>query len=1102
MASRNESGLGWAGRARLAALVAAVCLGAATSTAAAATFTWTGATPSSGGSAAGDWSVATNWSQGLAPTGSVTSLVFPTLAGATYCTPSASYACLSGTDDVPGLSATGVTVAATDNYFLFGDAANDALTIGSAGLDDALPAGAVPGSQDWSVPLKLSAAQTWTIDSNLALNAAVSGAGDALNVSLGTASSELRLNDGAPTDVGPLTITGVSSTPGSGGSVQINGSDLNAVTGSLVTVHNGGLAATLSGSIGPLTLTGGALTIGEGNDASSNTVLSSVGAVKFDSASSLELYLSPGFNAQLSTGSTANLGGAALSLTGASGDGSCPPLDYGVVETLVKATGGLTGTFAGVPDGGIVSVPGVNSCSGTTMAQAVIHYTATTATATIYSPTAAVNSAAPTVAGSDVLGQTLTAANGTWTNAPVSFTYQWQDCNSAGAACANISGATAKTYKLVAGDVTHRIRVVVSASGGAAPATSAATAEVAPTTFTWTGATPASGGAAAADWSQATNWSQGIAPSGAVSALVFPALSGSGCTSTPPTDVCSTTVDNVAGLSTGSLSIAAAADWVFAGDGAGDPLTIGSGGLAVTPGSGLVATLDMPIKLSAPQAWTLGNGSSSADLTLGQGVSGTNDALHVNLAGASSVLFAGPVDVGSVTITGSAAAGPLVSGLVSIDSSLNGNSHASVAVNDATLFSSGLTTIGPLTSTGGAVIVGPTASAAGLLTAEGAATLDGQSILSLVAGSQLAATGAVNLGGATLLLAVEGSGGTCATPPAGTVQTLVSSGGALTGTFAGIPDGGTVNVVSGCTSEVVSTATIHYTSDAVTATFNAPAPATSANQSTATTTTSSSAAGAGSGGAATTSTTTTSTTTTSGSGGVSGSSTTTLPPPVLYKSANVAPVSGTVYVALPAGATLSRANEAREASGNQPAPSPATKGLHFVPLTSARQIPVGSVLDTTHGTVSVATASTTKGQESTADFTAGVFQMLQDRRAKGITDLDLRDTVSRRTACATIGKGARASAARKVSNAVLGLLKSSDHGQFSTRGTYSAATVRGTQYSVADTCAGTLTTVTRGEVVVDYFHRHDKQVILRAGQSFLAKASGGPSTVVTLGKRG
>jgi hypothetical protein len=60
--------------------------------------------------------------------------------------------------------------------------------------------------------------------------------------------------------------------------------------------------------------------------------------------------------------------------------------------------------------------------------------------------------------------------------------------------------------------------------------------------------------------------------------------------------------------------------------------------------------------------------------------------------------------------------------------------------------------------------------------------------------------------------------------------------------------------------------------------------------------------------------------------------------------------------------------------------------------------------------------------------------------------------------------------------------------------------MRGTAFSVENTCAATLTKVTRGSVLVDYFRRH-KTIVVKAGQSFLAKASGARSTVVSLGKK-
>jgi hypothetical protein len=73
------------------------------------------------------------------------------------------------------------------------------------------------------------------------------------------------------------------------------------------------------------------------------------------------------------------------------------------------------------------------------------------------------NTQLPTISGQAVVGQALTATQGTWTGTGLTFTYQWRRCDTAGAQCADISGATATTYTLVAADATHTIRVEVTA---------------------------------------------------------------------------------------------------------------------------------------------------------------------------------------------------------------------------------------------------------------------------------------------------------------------------------------------------------------------------------------------------------------------------------------------------------------------------------------------------------------------------------------------------------------------------------------------------------------------------------------------------------------
>ncbi len=89
----------------------------------------------------------------------------------------------------------------------------------------------------------------------------------------------------------------------------------------------------------------------------------------------------------------------------------------------------------------------------------------------------------PAISGKAEDGQTLTAENGTWTESPTSFSYQWQNCDSSGNNCKNIEKATASTYKLSSGEVGTTLKVTVTAKnavGSSSPAVSAQTAVVAP----------------------------------------------------------------------------------------------------------------------------------------------------------------------------------------------------------------------------------------------------------------------------------------------------------------------------------------------------------------------------------------------------------------------------------------------------------------------------------------------------------------------------------------------------------------------------------------------------------------------------------------------
>jgi YD repeat-containing protein len=90
------------------------------------------------------------------------------------------------------------------------------------------------------------------------------------------------------------------------------------------------------------------------------------------------------------------------------------------------------------------------------------------------------NTEAPALTGSPTVGVRLALSNGKWSGSPISYGYQWEDCNTAGEACVVIAGAKNANYRPVASDVGHELRGVVTATngGGSVVATTAATGEV------------------------------------------------------------------------------------------------------------------------------------------------------------------------------------------------------------------------------------------------------------------------------------------------------------------------------------------------------------------------------------------------------------------------------------------------------------------------------------------------------------------------------------------------------------------------------------------------------------------------------------------------
>src|SRR5438874_2314700 len=155
--------------------------------------------------------------------------------------------------------------------------------------------------------------------------------------------------------------------------------------------------------------------------------------------------------------------------------GGCNPLG-GATATTYKLGSADVGTTLRVD----VTASNKNGSATATATQTAV-------VAPVPAPTAPpANTALPQISGTAQVGQTLTSSAGTWSGSPTWYAYQWKRCDSAGANCAAITGATASSYAVASGDVGSTLRAAVSAtnSGGTGTAISPQSAA----------ATPASGG--------------------------------------------------------------------------------------------------------------------------------------------------------------------------------------------------------------------------------------------------------------------------------------------------------------------------------------------------------------------------------------------------------------------------------------------------------------------------------------------------------------------------------------------------------------------------------------------------------------------------------
>lgn len=157
-------------------------------------------------------------------------------------------------------------------------------------------------------------------------------------------------------------------------------------------------------------------------------------------------------------------------LSGVTGH-SYPVLTYQWKRAGTNISGATSATYQCVT----ADVGSALTCTATATNQVSATSTTSAATSAISAVPAPVKTSDPVASGTATEGQVLSVTNGSFTNSPTSYTYQWKRDGSA------ISGATSSAYTLVSGDVGASITCTVTAinGGGSASGTSNALGPVA-----------------------------------------------------------------------------------------------------------------------------------------------------------------------------------------------------------------------------------------------------------------------------------------------------------------------------------------------------------------------------------------------------------------------------------------------------------------------------------------------------------------------------------------------------------------------------------------------------------------------------------------------